>query len=581
MNVAVKSKKRKQHNAYSGNEKSGKKAKADAREPMPIAETSSPVVTISPSPFASSCDNEILAPPEHPYLLTSQGYMSPGAGNSLLCRITGSSPKACARLRLDTRLWTTTLVASSNGSPLAPKSSSIPFLLYLPPDEEVPPLRVGDDDISNSPYDQSQLASYQSAAKSRDSPPPPNPHNTRQQAPLQASGEATGAPPSSLASPARELALRALARATKDKSKAAGKAAAASSGGRSPAAGANKKKVSPVISEKPESVVEMPAKAPAESTKPNPEVENPTGIGGSTPSPPVDAPTVPRASSLPDLQSVSDSSVSEEEEITTTAPLPSSSQPETGPRPAWFAAFPINRQTFAADAPSAFLRASTTPSLASLLNPTSSAPGEPRASPPRSERSTSSAPLRGRGVLSTESVSNFFSTNKKTVFDEEIGVSLLKYHPVFDPNCDHDPLTSFGAMDGLLPGKTAEETIARKSGAGNDGSPSGDPAGSGGFNGGTGGGGGSGGNGGGGGGGSGGGDYGGGGPLSSVAPPSGNGNPGGGGNGGNPGGGGGGSTPPSSGNQNPHDWQLNRKLNLQMVPSWNGHGKTVIEYLSW
>jgi hypothetical protein len=45
------------------------------------------------------------------------------------------------------------------------------------------------------------------------------------------------------------------------------------------------------------------------------------------------------------------------------------------------------------------------------------------------------------------------------VFDEEIGVSLLKYHPVFDPNCDHDPLTSFGAMDGLLPGKTAEETI--------------------------------------------------------------------------------------------------------------------------
>jgi hypothetical protein len=46
------------------------------------------------------------------------------------------------------------------------------------------------------------------------------------------------------------------------------------------------------------------------------------------------------------------------------------------------------------------------------------------------------------------------------VFDEEIGDSLLKYHPVYDPNCDHDPLTSYGAVDGLLPGKTTEETIA-------------------------------------------------------------------------------------------------------------------------
>ncbi|KAF8143741.1 hypothetical protein K438DRAFT_1632921, partial [Mycena galopus ATCC 62051] len=29
----------------------------------------------------------------------------------------------------------------------------------------------------------------------------------------------------------------------------------------------------------------------------------------------------------------------------------------------------------------------------------------------------------------------------------------------------------------------------------------------------------------------------------------------------------------------PPDWQLNRKLNLSMVPAWNGHGKTVIDYL--
>ncbi|KAF8143405.1 hypothetical protein K438DRAFT_1522857, partial [Mycena galopus ATCC 62051] len=29
----------------------------------------------------------------------------------------------------------------------------------------------------------------------------------------------------------------------------------------------------------------------------------------------------------------------------------------------------------------------------------------------------------------------------------------------------------------------------------------------------------------------------------------------------------------------PPDWQLNRKLNLSLVPAWDGHGKTVIDYL--
>ncbi|KAJ7834168.1 hypothetical protein B0H13DRAFT_2369993 [Mycena leptocephala] len=311
--------------------------------------------------------------------------------------------------------------------------------------------------------------------KSRDATPPPNPHNTRQQAPLQASGEATGAPPSSLASPAPGAALRALVKLRWwiNPLRAAAEAAATASGsGHSPAVGASKKKTSPVVSEKPGSVVETPTKAPTEPTKSSPEVENPASNGGSTPSPPAEALAAPRASSMPDLQSVSDSSVSEEEEVTMTVPLTPLSQAENGPQPAWFAAFPINRQMFAADAPPANVGTSATPSLTSLLNPTSSAPGEPRASLPRSERSTSSAQLHGHGVLSTESVSHFFSHKQEDqrvfvsicreveVFDEEVRVSLLKYHPVFDPNCDHDPLTSYGAVDGLLPGKTAEEMIS-------------------------------------------------------------------------------------------------------------------------
>ncbi|KAJ7892952.1 hypothetical protein B0H13DRAFT_1886548 [Mycena leptocephala] len=100
--------------------------------------------------------------------------------------------------------------------------------------------------------------------KSRDTTPPPNPHHTRQQGPLQASGEATSAPPSSLATPAPGAGAPNIRKAkvvdkpaaaaggsgsnpaaglSKDKQKAVDKpAAAASGGGRNPAAGVIKKK---------------------------------------------------------------------------------------------------------------------------------------------------------------------------------------------------------------------------------------------------------------------------------------------------------------------------------------------------
>ncbi|KAF8143742.1 hypothetical protein K438DRAFT_1515332, partial [Mycena galopus ATCC 62051] len=42
---------------------------------------------------------------------------------------------------------------------------------------------------------------------------------------------------------------------------------------------------------------------------------------------------------------------------------------------------------------------------------------------------------------------------------ESLAASLQKYHPVFDPLRDDDPLLAYGAVDGVLPGKTVEETI--------------------------------------------------------------------------------------------------------------------------
>ncbi|KAJ7918557.1 hypothetical protein B0H13DRAFT_1869328 [Mycena leptocephala] len=314
--------------------------------------------------------------------------------------------------------------------------------------------------------------------KSRDTTPPPNPHHTHQQGPLQASGEATSAPPLSLATPAPGAGAPSVRKA-----KAVDKPAAASgSSGSNPTVGPSKDKQK--AADKPtrwtqsrfRSNQEEDRKASAAANV-SAEVERPTETSGGTPTPPAVNPAAPAAphpaslSSLPDLRSVSNSSVSEEE--TTTAPLPPV-QSESAARPAWFTAFLINCQMFVAEAHVANPEVSVTPSLASLLNPASSALGNLLAFPtsPGSKRSTSSAHPRGCGVLNMESVSHLFSSKVEDtrvfvslcqdvkVFDEDVGSSLLKYHPVYNPNHDHDPLTAYGAVDGLLPGKNTEETIA-------------------------------------------------------------------------------------------------------------------------
>ncbi|KAJ7795643.1 hypothetical protein B0H14DRAFT_2620706 [Mycena olivaceomarginata] len=45
------------------------------------------------------------------------------------------------------------------------------------------------------------------------------------------------------------------------------------------------------------------------------------------------------------------------------------------------------------------------------------------------------------------------------ILNEDLSASLLKFHPVYDPLWDDNPLLSYGAVDGLLPGKTAKEIM--------------------------------------------------------------------------------------------------------------------------
>ncbi|KAJ7812345.1 hypothetical protein B0H13DRAFT_2383291 [Mycena leptocephala] len=134
-----------------------------------------------------------------------------------------------------------------------------------------------------------------------------------------------------------------------------------------------------------------------------------------------------------------------------------------------FSAMPVNREEFLQSYERA--AASATPSFSSLLHPSASVQDEEVPPTPGSAHSTSTANPQGKVVIETDSISHFFKPSLVEVrifvlicagielYDEDIGSSLLKYHPVFDPARDNDPLFEYGAVDGLLPGKTAEETI--------------------------------------------------------------------------------------------------------------------------
>jgi hypothetical protein len=46
------------------------------------------------------------------------------------------------------------------------------------------------------------------------------------------------------------------------------------------------------------------------------------------------------------------------------------------------------------------------------------------------------------------------------VYDEGLSASVERYHASFNPLRDEDPLIAFGAVDDVLPGRTAEQSIA-------------------------------------------------------------------------------------------------------------------------
>ncbi|KAK6971387.1 hypothetical protein R3P38DRAFT_2425775, partial [Favolaschia claudopus] len=82
------------------------------------------------------------------------------------------------------------------------------------------------------------------------------------------------------------------------------------------------------------------------------------------------------------------------------------------------------------------------------------------------------APGPRPGLLNNESISQALLYNREfgriflsygqiiDVYDESLSASVVRYHPTYDPFKDDDHLLPFGAVGGVLPGRTAEESIA-------------------------------------------------------------------------------------------------------------------------
>lgn len=101
-------------------------------------------------------------------------------------------------------------------------------------------------------------------------------------------------------------------------------------------------------------------------------------------------------------------------------------------------------------------RGTPTPSLASLLDPPPTEGTNSHASVKPSFDSITAALLAQRGPDA-----RIFITLARDLdlHDEDIEASLLRYHPAYDPQIDDDPLLPYGAVDGILPGKTSEESM--------------------------------------------------------------------------------------------------------------------------
>jgi hypothetical protein len=122
-----------------------------------------------------------------------------------------------------------------------------------------------------------------------------------------------------------------------------------------------------------------------------------------------------------------------------------------------------------------------TPSFSSVVNPApstavtmrtvtspSSASTELRNIPASSKPEVKPVP----GILSNDSISQALLQSRRSgriflafgqaieVYDEGLSASVARDHATFDPLRDEDPLIAFGAIDGILPGRTAEQSIA-------------------------------------------------------------------------------------------------------------------------
>ncbi|KAJ7102630.1 hypothetical protein B0H15DRAFT_943534 [Mycena belliarum] len=110
--------------------------------------------------------------------------------------------------------------------------------------------------------------------------------------------------------------------------------------------------------------------------------------------------------------------------------------------------------------------ASATPSLASLVNPAPSQDSTPKLS-----GISMTTDNKVRGIYEGESISQALRAGREPsrifisygsgieVYDEGLAESVTRYHPSYNPLVDDDPLLEFRATDGMLPGKTAEQTM--------------------------------------------------------------------------------------------------------------------------
>ncbi|KAG6913907.1 hypothetical protein DXG01_003617 [Tephrocybe rancida] len=77
----------------------------------------------------------------------------------------------------------------------------------------------------------------------------------------------------------------------------------------------------------------------------------------------------------------------------------------------------------------------------------------------------SEIPMRNKGkeperwTEGPDILRNLLMPEEMHIPEEPLCASIARYHPPFDPLVDDDPLLQFGAIDGILPGKTSKESI--------------------------------------------------------------------------------------------------------------------------